>query len=143
MSKKDKSSRSKLVLEGLTPGSVPETAQMQDVLAGLERGGEALRPVFQAIKARYPQGTLEIKDWHIDDPNIPEWERRFEDKYGEIYATVLAAARHHKLDSQLWLQTYFEACEANGWKAPANIEEYLPWNFWGTVSAMIINSLSC
>lgn len=42
--------------------------------------------------------------------------------------TVLETIDMNGLDVRKWLNEYLEACAKNGGKAPANVQEWLPWN---------------
>ncbi len=41
---------------------------------------------------------------------------------------IFGILHEHGINSQLWMEEYFTASEANGWKAPEDLEKYLPWN---------------
>lgn len=42
--------------------------------------------------------------------------------------TILETIDMNGLDVRKWLNEYLEACAKNGGKAPANVDEWLPWN---------------
>lgn len=41
---------------------------------------------------------------------------------------IFAVLNQHGINSQLWLEEYLTACEANGGNAPPDFEKFLPWN---------------
>ena len=41
-----------------------------------------------------------------------------------IFATLLL----WKINPRTWLNWYFESCAANAGRAPAGVENFLPWN---------------
>jgi transposase len=43
--------------------------------------------------------------------------------------TILATLRQHKICPRKYFQAYLEACAANGGRAPADLEEFLPWKW--------------
>jgi transposase len=85
----------------------------------------------------------------VDHPEIPmdnnESERRLRDPavgrksyYGSgsvwsgaltaILFTIFQTLLKNQIDPQKWLFAYFEACGQNSGRAPAHLEEFLPWN---------------
>ena len=43
--------------------------------------------------------------------------------------TILATLRQHQICPQRYFQAYFEACARQGGRAPAELEEFLPWKW--------------
>src|ERR1039458_9257127 len=43
--------------------------------------------------------------------------------------TLLATLRQHRLCPRKYFQAYLEACARAGGRAPANLEEFLPWKW--------------
>ena len=43
--------------------------------------------------------------------------------------TILATLRQHRICPQRYFQAYFEACARQGGRAPADLEEFLPWKW--------------
>lgn len=41
---------------------------------------------------------------------------------------IFGVLRQHGINTQLWLEEVFTACEGNGWKSPPDYEKFLPWN---------------
>jgi hypothetical protein len=54
-----------------------------------------------------------------------EWSRR----PAMMLFAILATLSLRKINPRIWLNWSFEACANSGGKAPANIAEFLPWNF--------------
>lgn len=41
---------------------------------------------------------------------------------------IFSVLHQHGINSQLWLEEYLAACEANGGNAPPDVDNFLPWN---------------
>jgi hypothetical protein len=41
---------------------------------------------------------------------------------------IFGILKEHGINSRLWLEEYFTACEVNGGNAPANLDRFMPWN---------------
>ena len=54
-----------------------------------------------------------------------EWSGRLAMMLFSIFATLSL----RKINPRTWLNWYFEACANSGGKAPADVAEFLPWNF--------------
>jgi len=105
---------------------------------------EPCRKALTSLKEHWQGLTL-----FVDDPRIPldnnsserlirnpavgrknyygsgsEWAGRL----AMMMFSILATLRLWKLNPRKWLSWYFEACAANGGRAPAEIESFLPWN---------------
>ena len=104
---------------------------------------EPCRKALTSLKEHWQGLTL-----FVDDPRIPldnnSSERLIRNPMGRknyygsgsewagrlamMMFSILATLRLWKLNPRKWLSWYFEACAANGGRAPAEIESFLPWN---------------
>jgi hypothetical protein len=42
--------------------------------------------------------------------------------------SIVATLKKHRLNPRKWLTAYLQACAQAGGKAPADVEQWLPWN---------------
>jgi transposase len=105
---------------------------------------EPCRKVLTSLKEHWSGLTV-----FLDDPRIPLDNNRAErlmrnpamgrkNYYGSgaewagrlamMMFSILATLKLWKINPRLWLTWYFESCAAAGGKAPANINQFLPWN---------------
>ena len=60
--------------------------------------------------------------------NFYGWGSLSSGRWAAAMFLLLATLTHWKLNSRPWLRWYLESCAAAGWRAPENIQPFLPWN---------------
>ena len=51
------------------------------------------------------------------------------DRLAMMLFSIFATLSLRKIDPRTWLNWYFEACANSGGKVPADVAEFMPWNF--------------
>lgn len=125
---------------------VATMAAQRDSELAVEKLREPCRQVLESLTEHWDGLTL-----FVNDPRIPmdnnygerlirgpavgrknyygsgaEWSGRLAMMLFSIFATLSL----RKINPRTWLNWYFEACANSGGKAPADVTEFLPWNFW-------------
>lgn len=92
--------------------------------------GPAARDNYNNIRPgeRFLSKTKRVKEMTLREESLAENKELGLEQVQEQMDFIFGILHQHGINSQLWLEEYIAASQANGMKAPPDVESWLPWN---------------